>query len=154
MGNGYSYVGAVVGATYPEMGKVLRKIMPKTFILVPGYGAQGGKGADLVHFFNEDGLGAIVNSSRGIIAAYKQGAADAIGAAQIVERTVDTRLRIDFSYTVMNDIMRIVKEEQPAIEAQTFDNLCTMVLAIRNSRAAALEGRLRKVEGATVELLP
>ena len=72
MGDEYSYVGAVVGATYPEMGKVLRKIMPKIFILVPGYGAQGGKGADLVHFFNEDGLGAIVNSSRGIIAAYKQ----------------------------------------------------------------------------------
>lgn len=72
MGDTYSYVGAVVGATYPEMGKVLRKIMPKSYILVPGYGAQGGKGADLVHFFNEDGLGAIVNSSRGIIAAYQQ----------------------------------------------------------------------------------
>ena len=72
MGESYSYVGAVVGATYPEQGKILRKIMPKSFILVPGYGAQGGKGADLVHFFNEDGLGAIVNSSRGIIAAYKQ----------------------------------------------------------------------------------
>ena len=72
MGESYSYIGAVVGATYPEMGKTLRKIMPKSFILVPGYGAQGGKGADLVHFFNEDGLGAIVNSSRGIIAAYKQ----------------------------------------------------------------------------------
>lgn len=71
MGNDYSYVGAVVGATYPEMGKVLRNVMPKSFILVPGYGAQGGKGKDLVHFFNEDGLGAIVNSSRGIIAAYK-----------------------------------------------------------------------------------
>ena len=80
MGDGYSYVGAVVGATYPEMGKVLRKIMPKTFILVPGYGAQGGKGADLVHFFNEDGLGAIVNSSRGIIAAYKQEAYAKYGA--------------------------------------------------------------------------
>ncbi len=72
MGEEYSYIGAVVGATYPEMGKVLRKVMPKAFILVPGYGAQGGKGKDLVHFFNEDGLGAIVNSSRGIIAAYKQ----------------------------------------------------------------------------------
>ncbi len=72
MGDQYSYIGAVVGATYPEMGKVLRKIMPKSFILVPGYGAQGGKGADLVHFFDTDGLGAIVNSSRGIIAAYKQ----------------------------------------------------------------------------------
>ena len=72
MGDQYSYIGAVVGATYPEMGKMLRKVMPKSYILVPGYGAQGGKGADLVHFFNEDGLGAIVNSSRGIIAAYKQ----------------------------------------------------------------------------------
>lgn len=72
MGDKYSYIGAVVGATYPEMGKVLRKVMTKSFILVPGYGAQGGKGKDLVHFFDEDGLGAIVNSSRGIIAAYKQ----------------------------------------------------------------------------------
>lgn len=72
MGDSYSYVGAVVGATYPEMGKVLRKLMPKSYILVPGYGAQGGKAEDLKPFFNEDGLGAIVNSSRGIIAAYKQ----------------------------------------------------------------------------------
>ncbi len=72
MGTDYSNVGAVVGATYPEVGKVLRKVMPKAYILVPGYGAQGGKGKDLAHFFNEDGLGAIINSSRGIIAAYKQ----------------------------------------------------------------------------------
>ena len=72
MGDSYSYIGAVVGATYPEQGKVLRKLMPKTFILVPGYGAQGGTAADLKHCFNEDGLGAIVNSSRGIIAAYRQ----------------------------------------------------------------------------------
>ena len=68
---GWSEVGAVVGATYPEMGKVLRHVMPRSFILVPGYGAQGGKGSDLVHFFDQDGLGAIVNSSRGIIAAWK-----------------------------------------------------------------------------------
>lgn len=80
MGDSYSYIGAVVGATYPEQGKVLRKLMPKTFILVPGYGAQGGRGKDLVHFFNEDGLGAIVNSSRGIIAAYKQEAYAKFGA--------------------------------------------------------------------------
>ena len=71
MGSSYSYVGAVVGATYPQMGKILRELMPKTYILVPGYGAQGGKAEDLVHYFNKDGLGAIVNSSRGIIAAYK-----------------------------------------------------------------------------------
>ena len=80
MGTSYSYIGAVVGATYPEQGKLLRKVMPKSFILVPGYGAQGGKGKDLVHFFNEDGLGAIVNSSRGIIAAYKQEAYAKYGA--------------------------------------------------------------------------
>ena len=72
MGETYSYIGADVGATYPEMGKILRRIMPKSYILVPGYGAQGGKGKDLKHFFNEDGLGAIINSSRGIIAAYQQ----------------------------------------------------------------------------------
>lgn len=68
----YSDVGAVVGATYPEIGRALRKIMPKAFILVPGYGAQGGTGADLKDFFNADGLGAVVNSSRGIIAAWKK----------------------------------------------------------------------------------
>lgn len=79
MGNQYSYIGAVVGATYPEMGKILREIMPKTYILVPGYGAQGGKGKDLAHYFNKDGLGAIVNSSRGIIAAYKQAGYEKFG---------------------------------------------------------------------------
>lgn len=67
---GYSRVGAVVGATYPEQSKELRKIMPKTFFLVPGYGAQGATAEDLAGCFNSDGLGAIVNSSRGIIAAY------------------------------------------------------------------------------------
>ena len=72
MGDSYSYIGAVVGATYPEVGKALRKIMPKTYLLVPGYGAQGGKAEDLADYFNKDGLGVIVNSSRGIIAAYKQ----------------------------------------------------------------------------------
>lgn len=85
MGDSYSYIGAVVGATYPEQGKVLRKVMPKTFILVPGYGAQGGRGKDLVHFFNEDGLGAIINSSRGIIAAYKQEAYSGFGAENFAD---------------------------------------------------------------------
>lgn len=85
MGNEYSYVGAVVGATYPEMGKVLRKVMPKSFILVPGYGAQGGKASDLAPYFNEDGLGAIINSSRGIIAAYKQEKYAKFGAENFAE---------------------------------------------------------------------
>ncbi|HOO26832.1 MAG TPA: orotidine-5'-phosphate decarboxylase [Lachnospiraceae bacterium] len=80
MGEHYSHIGAVVGATYPRIGKVLRDIMPKAYILVPGYGAQGGEGKDLKPFFNEDGLGAIVNSSRGIITAYKSGRYASYGA--------------------------------------------------------------------------
>ena len=71
--SGYSAVGAVVGATYPQQAKILREIMPKAYFLVPGYGAQGGGAKDVVNCFNSDGLGAIVNSSRGIICAYKKG---------------------------------------------------------------------------------
>ncbi|MBR6062177.1 MAG: orotidine-5'-phosphate decarboxylase, partial [Spirochaetales bacterium] len=67
----YSNIGAVVGATYPKMGEILRRIMPKSYILVPGYGAQGASGKDLKPFFDYNGLGAIINSSRGIIAAYR-----------------------------------------------------------------------------------
>ena len=83
--NGYSDVGAVVGATYPEMGEVLREIMPKAYILVPGYGAQGGTAAELKPFFNKDGLGAIVNSSRGIVAAYTQDKYGEYGAEGFAE---------------------------------------------------------------------
>lgn len=68
---GYSFVGAVVGATYREEAAKLRKQMKNTYFLVPGYGAQGGTAEDAAECFNEDGLGAVVNSSRGIIAAYK-----------------------------------------------------------------------------------
>ena len=84
-GKGYSSVGAVVGATYPEQGKVLRKVMPHAFILVPGYGAQGASGKDLIHFFDENRLGAIVNSSRGIIAAYQNEKYSAFGAENFAD---------------------------------------------------------------------
>jgi len=67
---GYSDIGAVVGATYPEEGAGLRELMPKAVFLVPGYGAQGGSAGDVVPCFDENGLGAVVNSSRGIIYAY------------------------------------------------------------------------------------
>lgn len=67
---GYSAIGAVVGATYPEQATVLRNMMKKNFFLVPGYGAQGGTAADVIPCFNKDGLGAIVNSSRGILYSY------------------------------------------------------------------------------------
>jgi len=70
---GYSKTCAVVGATFPQQGRELRKRMPHTFFLVPGYGAQGGSGADLRGFFDEKGLGCIINSSRGITAAWKKG---------------------------------------------------------------------------------
>ena len=69
---GYSKIGAVVGATYKEQGVELRRRMPQTFFLVPGYGAQGGTGEDLKGYFDKDGVGIIVNSSRGIIAAYQK----------------------------------------------------------------------------------
>ena len=89
----------------------------------------------------------------GLIAAYKESAAAVLDAAKVVERTVDRRIRIEFSYIVMNDVMRIIKEDQPTFEEQTFDNLCSMTLSIRESKADAVEGRLRKVEGAIVEVL-
>lgn len=85
MDGAYSNVGAVVGATYPEMSAILRKLMPKTYFLVPGYGAQGGTAKDLKPCFNEDGLGAVVNSSRGIIAAYKQEKYAKFGAEHFAE---------------------------------------------------------------------
>ncbi|AGB40876.1 orotidine 5''-phosphate decarboxylase, subfamily 2 [Halobacteroides halobius DSM 5150] len=69
---GYSSVGAVIGATYPQEARKLRKIMKHNYFLVPGYGAQGGGAKDVVPCFNQDGLGAVVNSSRGIIFAYQQ----------------------------------------------------------------------------------
>ncbi len=69
--SGYSFVGAVVGATYPDQAKILRRIMPEAIFLVPGYGAQGGSADDIKYSFNSDGLGAVVNSSRGIIFAYE-----------------------------------------------------------------------------------
>ena len=83
----------------------------------------------------------------GLIAAYRESAAAAIEAAQIVERTVDRVVTVDFPYVAMNDIMRVVKEEQPRIEAQEFDNLCTLRLAIRESRAEGLVTKLRKAGG-------
>lgn len=71
--SGYGAVGAVVGATYPEQATVLRSIMKQSYFLVPGYGAQGGGAMEVKPCFNDDGLGAIVNSSRGIMCAYKKG---------------------------------------------------------------------------------
>ena len=89
----------------------------------------------------------------GLIAAYKESAQQAIEAAEIIEKTVDRAITVHFPYLTMNDVMRIIKEEQPTIEEQIFDNLCSMTLSIRNSRAEIVLGRLRKVEGAIIEVM-
>ncbi len=85
----------------------------------------------------------------GLIAAYKESAAEAIAAAEIVELTVDRTVRVDFPYVAMNAIMRVVKEEQPRIEEQTFDNLCTMRLTIREAARKHSSGNSGKPEAAS-----
>ncbi len=87
----------------------------------------------------------------GLIAAYKESAAAVLDAARIVERTVDRRLTVEFSYLAMNDVMRVVKEEQPRVEGQEFDNLCRMRLAVRESGLEILVHKLEKIEGVKVE---
>ena len=89
----------------------------------------------------------------GLIAAYKESTAQVLAECEIVERTVDVVLKVEFSYVAMNDVMRVVKDMQPRILEQLFDNLCTMTLSIRESDSEQLLGRLEKVEGATIELL-
>lgn len=89
----------------------------------------------------------------GLIAAYKESTAQVLAECEIVERTVDVVVRVEFSYVAMNDVMRIVKDMQPRIVEQLFDNLCTMTLSIRESESEQLIGRLEKVEGATIERL-
>ena len=86
----------------------------------------------------------------GLISAYKESALAVIQEAEIIEKTVDRYFTIEFPYLVMNDVMRIIKEEQPNILSQEFDNLCTMRLSMRESRVETILGKLRKVEGNSV----
>lgn len=87
----------------------------------------------------------------GLIAAYRESAKEVLEAAQIVERTVDKRFRIGFPYIAMNDVMRILKDMQPSVSEQSFDNRCSMLLSIRASRSDALADKLRKVDGVELE---
>lgn len=89
----------------------------------------------------------------GLIEAYKTSAAEVIAAAQVVERTVDERIEVRFSYMAMNEVMKVVKDLQPKIVEQCFDNLCTMTLTIRQSLSEQLLTRLSKVEGAQAEIM-
>ena len=87
----------------------------------------------------------------GLIAAYKESTALVLGECEIVERTVDATIELEYSYIVMNDVMRIIKDMQPRIINQQFDNLCSMTLSIRQSEADQLIGRLEKVEDVNIE---
>ncbi len=98
---GYTAVGAVVGATYPEQLRELRAKAPSTFFLVPGYGAQGGGAADVAGAFDRNGLGAVINSSRGIMCAYQKAGCDAHEYA-LAARKEALRMK--------DDIMSEVKE--------------------------------------------
>jgi uncharacterized YigZ family protein len=95
-------------------------------------------------------FGGVKLGTSGLIQAYKAAAAEAIAAATVVERTVDEQIDIAFEYALMNQVMRIVKEEGPAIVSQSFDNDCTMTLAIRASLMPRLRQRLEKTEGVVV----
>ncbi len=112
----------------PILGQMLSKNITYALIVV-------------VRYFGGTKLGV-----PGLIAAYKESAADAIEASEIVELTVDRDIRISFDYIAMNDVMRVIKEMQPNIHSQTFDNLCTMHLSIRESQADMLESKLTKAE--------
>lgn len=83
----------------------------------------------------------------GLIAAYKESAANVLAQSEVIERTVDRTIRVEFPYLAMNDIMRVIKEEQPAVGQQVFDNLCSITLTIRESRAEGLIGKLTKAGG-------
>ena len=92
-------------------------------------------------------FGGVKLGTSGLIQAYKAAAAEAIAAATIIEKTVDEQITITFEYTLMNQVMRVVKEEEPAIVAQSFDNDCLMTLAIRASQMPRLRDRLAKIDG-------
>ncbi|MFI3328722.1 MAG: YigZ family protein [Rikenellaceae bacterium] len=89
----------------------------------------------------------------GLIEAYGDSAGEVLDAANIVERTVDVVLNVAFSYISMNGVMKAIKEMQPRITKQEFDNLCTMQLVIRVSESQMLIAKLEGVEGVTVEIL-
>lgn len=118
----------------PILGQLLSNELTDTLIAV-------------VRYFGGTKLGV-----PGLINAYRESAAAAIAEGRVEERTVDVGMEITFSYLTMNDVMRIVKEEQPRIAEQTFDNLCRMTLSIRASRSQRLAERLGKVEGLGLEV--
>ncbi len=119
----------------PILGQLLSKEVTNCLVVV-------------VRYFGGTKLGV-----PGLIAAYKDSTSEVLAVCDIVERTVDVNIRIEYPYIVMNDVMRIIKEEQPTIIGQEFDNLCSMQLAMRSSRADGLIGKLKKVEGLSLDIV-
>ncbi len=117
----------------PILGQMLSREVTNCLIIV-------------VRYFGGTKLGV-----SGLIEAYRDSAALALDEAQIVERTVDVTLDVSFSYISMNGVMKVIKEMQPRIVSQEFDNLCRMVLTIREGEAQMLIGRLKNIDGVSVD---
>lgn len=117
----------------PILGQMLSRELTDSLIVV-------------VRYFGGTKLGV-----PGLIAAYKEAASEAIAASEVVERLVERTVKVWFPYMTMNDIMKIIKDEQPTVRAQEFDNLCSVTLSIRASRAEGLWEKLSKVGGTTLE---
>ena len=95
-------------------------------------------------------FGGVKLGTSGLIQAYKAAAAEAIAAATIIEKTVDEQVTVTYEYPLMNQVMRVVKEEEPSILSQSFDNDCRMTLAIRASLMPRLRQRLEKIDGVRI----
>ncbi|MCC8020354.1 MAG: YigZ family protein [Rikenellaceae bacterium] len=116
----------------PILGQLLSRGISDVFVAV-------------VRYFGGTKLGV-----PGLINAYRTSAGEVLDRCTIIEKTLDETLTAEYSYITMNEVMKVVKDMQPAVVAQEFDNLCRITLRIRNSRAAELRTRLEKIEGLTV----
>jgi uncharacterized YigZ family protein len=96
-------------------------------------------------------FGGVLLGTGGLVVAYKEATADALNQAEIIEKTVDELIAINFDYILMNDVMRIIKDTNPQIIHQSFDNLCSMKLSIRKQEAPVLRAKLEKITGITIE---
>lgn len=104
--SGYSSIGAVVGATYPEEQQVFREAMPYSLFLVPGYGKQGGKGKDITNAFNEDGFGALISASRSIIFAYEKDKSETFEQVQLSIKNAVNKMNADIN-TALKDVGKL-----------------------------------------------
>lgn len=96
-------------------------------------------------------FGGVLLGTSGLTIAYKESAANAIQQAQIIEKTVNIQFRLKFDYLLMNDVMRVIKEMNPEIVDQMFDNTCSMQIEIRQNEAEKLQSKLQKIIGIIVE---